>query len=69
VFETTPAPGEQIDIEPGRWLYKDPGLNMETNIQLISTDFLASMNLVTNRFTGSGRTGIQLMYLHMPSSE
>ncbi len=24
VFEVTLAPGEQIDIEPGGWIYKDP---------------------------------------------
>jgi uncharacterized protein (AIM24 family) len=69
VFEKTLAPGEQIDIEPGGWLYKDPGVKMETNIQSISTGFLASMNIVANRFTGPGRIGIQSMYLHMPSGE
>jgi len=69
VFEKTLAPGEQIDIEPSGWLYKDPGVTMETNIQSISTGFLASMNLVANRFTGPGRIGIQSMYLHMPSGE
>jgi uncharacterized protein (AIM24 family) len=69
VFEKVLAPGEQMDIEPGGWLYKDPGVKMETNIQSISTGFLASMNIVANRFTGPGRIGIQSMYLHMPSGE
>ena len=69
VFEKVLGPGEQIDIEPGGWLYKDPGVQMETKIQTLSTGFLAGMNIVMNRFTGPGRIGIQSMYLHMPSGE
>jgi uncharacterized protein (AIM24 family) len=69
VFEKVLGPGEQIDIEPGGWLYKDPSVQMETKIQTLSTGFLAGMNLVMNRFTGPGRVGIQSMYLHMPSTE
>ncbi len=69
VFEKVLGPGEQIDIEPGGWLYKDPSMRMETNIQTISTGFLAGMNLVTNRFTGPGRVGIQSMYVHMPTTQ
>ena len=33
VFEKTLGAGEQIDIEPGGWLYKDPGVKMETTMQ------------------------------------
>jgi len=69
VFEKVLGPGEQIDIEPGGWLYKDPGMQMETKIQTLSTGFLAGMNIVMNRFTGPGRIGIQSMYVHMPSTE
>ncbi len=69
VFEKVLGPGEQIDIEPGGWLYKDPSVQLETKIQTLSTGFLAGMNLVMNRFTGPGRVGIQSMYLHMPSTE
>jgi uncharacterized protein (AIM24 family) len=69
VFEKVLGPGEQIDIEPGGWLYKTPGMRMETNIQTISTGFLAGMNLITNRFTGPGRVGIQSMYVHLPSTQ
>ena len=65
VFEKVLAQGEQIDIEPGGWLYKDPTVRMETNTQRIST----GMNLIMNRFTGPGRVGIQSMYLHMPTEE
>jgi len=69
VFEKTLAPGEQIDVEPGGWLYKDPGVKMETNIQTLSTGLLAGMNIIMNRFTGPGRIGIQSMYLHFPAGD
>jgi len=69
VFEKTLASGEQIDVEPGGWLYKDPTVRMETNVQRLSTGLLAGMNLITNRFTGPGRLGIQSMYMHMPTSD
>jgi YD repeat-containing protein len=69
VFEKVLGQGEQIDIEPGGWLYKDPTVRMETNTQRISTGMLAGMNLIMNRFTGPGRVGIQSMYLHMPTEE
>ncbi len=67
VFEKDLAPGEQIDIEPGSWLFKDASVSMETKITRLSTGLLAGMNLVMNRFTGPGRVGIQSMYLHLPS--
>ncbi len=63
VFERKLAAGEQIDVEPGAWLYKDPGVKMETNIARLSAGLLAGMNLVMNRFTGPGRVGIQSMYV------
>ena len=69
VFEKVLAPGEQIDVEPGGWLYKDPSVRMETNVQTLSTGFLSGMNIVMNRFTGPGRIGIQSMYLHLLSAE
>jgi len=69
VFEKVLAPGEQIDVEPGGWLYKDPSVKMEVSMQGISTGFLGGMNIVMNRFTGPGRLGIQSMYLHMPSGD
>jgi len=69
VFEKNLAPGEQIDIEPGGWLYKDPGVSLQTNVQSISTGLLASVNIVTNRFTGPGKLALQSMYLHMPVGE
>lgn len=69
VFERVLEDGEQIDVEPGGWLYKDSSVRMETNVQKLSTGLLGSMNMVTNRFTGPGRLGIQSMYLHMPESK
>lgn len=69
VFEKVLGSGEQIDVEPGAWLYKDPGVKMETNMTRLSTGMFAGTNLVLNRFTGPGRLGLQSMYLHMPSEE
>jgi uncharacterized protein (AIM24 family) len=70
VFEVTLAAGEQIDIEPGGWIYKDPSVTMETQLQKLSTGLFASAcSFVWNRFTGPGRVGIQTMYVHMPTAE
>ena len=69
VFEKVLLPGEQIDVEPGGWLYKDPSVQMDTNVQRLATGFFGSMSFITNRFTGPGRVGIQSMYLHMPTAE
>ena len=44
VFEKVLAPGEQINVEPGGWLYKDPSVKMETNIQTFFTGFLSGIN-------------------------
>jgi uncharacterized protein (AIM24 family) len=32
-----------IDIEPGGWVYKDPSVRMETQMQRLSTGLLASL--------------------------
>jgi uncharacterized protein (AIM24 family) len=70
VFEKVLGPGEQIDVEPGGWLYKDPAVRLDTVVDKLSSGmFGSSMNFVVNRFTGPGRVGIQSMYLHMPSEE
>jgi uncharacterized protein (AIM24 family) len=66
VFEKTLAPGEQIEVEPGGWLYKDPGVQMDVNIQKLSSGIFGSAcGFITNRFTGPGRVGLQSMYQHM----
>ena len=69
VFETTLKQGEQIDIEPGGWIYKDQSVQMQTITQRLSTGFFASAGqLFWNRFTGPGRVGLQSMYVHLPTS-
>jgi uncharacterized protein (AIM24 family) len=69
VFEKVLGPGEQIDVEPGGWLFKEPSVRMETRFQRLSTGMFAAMSLALNRFTGPGRISIQSMYLHTPSGE
>lgn len=70
VFEITLGPGEQIDIEPGGWIYKDPQVKMETIFQKLSTGIFASAGQIFwNRFTGPGRIALQSMYYHMPTTE
>src|SRR5580692_9175665 len=44
VFEKVLAAGEQIDVEPGGWLYKDPTVKMDTNFAKLATGFFGSMN-------------------------
>lgn len=62
VFEVHLKPGEQIDIEPGGWIYKDHTVKMDTMFQKLSTGFLAAAGqLFWNRFTGPGKVGIQSM--------
>lgn len=70
VFELTLGPGEQIDIEPGGWIYKDRSVNMDTVAQRLATGIFASGGqLVFNRFTGPGRVGLQSMYVHLATTE
>ncbi len=61
VFEKILEPGEQIDVEPGAWLYKDPSVTMTSTLQRLPTGLLASAMFTCNRFTGPGRLGIQSM--------
>ncbi len=61
-FEKVLLEGEQIDVETGSWVYKDPTVQMETRVQSsLATGLLGSGNgsIVCNRFTGPGRVGIQ----------
>jgi uncharacterized protein (AIM24 family) len=70
VFEKRLAPGEQIDIEPGGWIYRDESVRMEQKVYGLRTGiFGGSGNLVFNRFTGPGRVGVQSMYVHLPTAE
>lgn len=63
VFELELAPGEQIDLEPGSWIYKDSTVSMETQFQSIASGIFASTQIFWNRFTGPGRIALQSMYL------
>ncbi|HEX5412051.1 MAG TPA: AIM24 family protein [Terriglobia bacterium] len=67
VFEIDLKAGEQIDLEPGGWIYKDPTVQMQTQFQKLSTGFFASGQIFWNRFTGPGRVALQSMYFHMPT--
>jgi uncharacterized protein (AIM24 family) len=70
VFEKVLAPGEQIDIEPGGWIYRDESVRMDPAVYGLKTGvFGGAGQLVFNRFTGPGRVGIQSMYLHLPPGE
>jgi uncharacterized protein (AIM24 family) len=70
VFDVTLGAGEQIDVEPGGWIYKDRSVHMETQFQKLSTGlFGGAAQIVCNRFTGPGRVGIQSMSIHMPTAE
>jgi len=70
VFEVTLAPGEQIDIEPGGWIYKERTVQMQTMLQRLSTGIFASAGqLCWNRFTGPGKIALQSMYYHMEGGE
>ena len=70
VFEVQLGAGEQLDIEPGGWIYKDRTVRMETEFQRLTTGLLASAaQLAWNRFTGPGRVGLQSMYLHLATGE
>jgi uncharacterized protein (AIM24 family) len=79
VFEKTLAPGEQIDVEPGAWLWKDSNVMMDTVSVLQSGGggglmgalgaFVGGASLMMNRFTGPGRVGMQSMTYHDPAGE
>ncbi len=80
VFEKTLAPGEQLDVEPGAWLWKDSGVRMDT-VSVLSSQggggllgalgaFVGGSALQLNRFTGPGRVGLQSMtYVPMGQTE
>lgn len=69
VFEVTLQAGQQIDVEPGGWIYQDCSVRMETVWVSLTTGLLGGSNFAMNRFTGPGRVGIQSMYVHMPETK
>src|SRR2546430_8227070 len=68
VFEKMLAPGETLDVEPGAWLWKDPGVRMDVTSVAGSQrggGFLGAIgglggggSLLLDRFTGPGRGGV-----------
>jgi uncharacterized protein (AIM24 family) len=65
VFEAELAAGEQIDIEAGSWLYRDPSVRMEAVTMGLKTGLFGGGGKLTwNRFTGPGRVGIQTMFIN-----
>jgi uncharacterized protein (AIM24 family) len=62
VLEHTLEKGEQIDVEPGAWIYRDPSVDMTTVYQTLTMGLLTGRNFWFNRFTGPGRVGVQTGY-------
>ncbi|HEY6469706.1 MAG TPA: AIM24 family protein [Candidatus Dormibacteraeota bacterium] len=70
IFEIALAAGEEIDVEPGGWIYRDHSVKMSQNVYGLKTGLLGgSGKLIFNRFTGPGRVGIQSMYIHLPTAD
>ena len=79
MFEKQLRPGEQIDVEPGAWLWKDASVQMDTVTVLQSGGggglmgalgaLVGGASLMMNRFTGPGRLGLQSMTYHEPTTE
>ena len=70
VFEVVLRPGEQIDVEPGGWIYKDRAVQMQTIFQRLTAGLFAGAGQIFwNRFTGPGRIGLQSMYLYLPTDD
>jgi uncharacterized protein (AIM24 family) len=68
VFEIRLAPGEQIDLEPGAWIYREPTVQMETIFQKLASGIFASTQIFWNRFTGPGRLALQSLYMPLLTS-
>ncbi len=50
--------GEQLDVEPGAWLYKDPTVKLEAVTMGLKTGMFGGGGKLTwNRFTGPGPAG------------
>ncbi len=64
VFLVELGAGEQLDVEAGAWLYKDPTVKLEAiTMGLKSGMFGGGGKLTWNRFTGPGRLAIQTMFI------
>jgi uncharacterized protein (AIM24 family) len=64
VFVVALDEGEQLDVEAGSWLYKDPTVKLEAvSMGLKSGIFGGGGKLTWNRFTGPGRLALQTMFI------
>jgi len=55
---------EQLDVEAGGWLFKDPSVKLESITMGLKTGIMGGGGKLTwNRFTGPGRLAIQTMYV------
>ena len=60
VFLVNLGDGEQLDVEAGAWLYKDPSVQLEAVTMGLKTGLMGGGGKLTwNRFTGPGRLAIQ----------
>lgn len=69
LIEVELGPGEQLDVEPSRWCYKDPSVKMTTVPINLSARLFASNALMLNRFTGPGRLGLQSMAVYLNTDD
>ena len=64
VFERTLKPGESILVEPGAFLYKDSTVQMNVQMQQLTTGIFGGSAISLAQMVGPGRVGIQSMYVH-----
>ncbi len=64
VFVVNLEAGEQLDVEAGGWLFKDPSVRLEAVSMGLKTGLFAGGGKLTwNRFTGPGRLALQTMFI------
>jgi uncharacterized protein (AIM24 family) len=64
VFLVDLAAGEQLDVEAGAWLYKDPSVSLEAITMGLKSGLMGGGGKLTwNRFGGPGRLAIQTMFV------
>src|ERR1700674_2912979 len=64
VFQVQLMDGEQIDVEAGGWLFKDPTVRLEAVTMGLKTGIFGGGGKLTwNRFTGPGRLAIQTLFI------
>jgi uncharacterized protein (AIM24 family) len=60
VVERTLGAGEEVDVEPGAWLYKDPSVGMQMHVVSLRQGlFASSQGFTMARFRGPGRIAYQ----------